>query len=57
MDEITEQEMIRTIGGASRMFCGVGVGATIGSTVLFGMVGFAVTVNKALAACTIAAFR
>ena len=58
MTELCPDQMAELVAGRpSKVLCGVGVGATIGSGVIFGVVGIALTVNKALAACTLAAFR
>lgn len=58
MTELTEREMAALFGGGDRLWtgCGIATGATLGATIFFGGLGFALTVNKALAACAIAAF-
>lgn len=54
MQALTSTQMAEIDGGYERWTaCGIGVGVTAGATFFFGGVGFALTVNKAIAACTI----
>lgn len=56
MQELSITQMAElTGGGRANTICGIAVGATIGASVLFGGIGFALTINKAVAACTVAA--
>lgn len=56
MMELTQSEMAGIVGGQNIAWtaCGITFGATLGATVLFGTVGFFLTVNKAITACGIA---
>lgn len=55
MRELTIEQMNATMGGdAADTACGIAVGATIGASLIWGGIGFALTINKAIAACTIA---
>lgn len=56
MYELTFNEMDALVGGsAAATACGIAVGATIGASLIWGGIGFALTINKAIAACTVAA--
>jgi hypothetical protein len=56
MNTLTEQEFVALNGSGDALWtaCGFATGVTFGATVFFGGIGFALTVNKALAACTLA---
>ena len=56
MKTLTVTQMAAVQGGSldANEVCGIAVGATVMATALFGGVGFALTINKAIAACTIA---
>jgi len=57
MHELTHDQMSTLSGGETVWtLCGIATGATLGASVLFGGVGFALTINKALALCTLALF-
>ena len=55
MKELSASEMASLEGGISWTWCGIAVGLAFGATVLYGGVGFALTVNKAFVACIIPA--
>lgn len=42
-------------GDTADKICGLAIGAVVVGSMVFGGIGFALTINKALAACTIAA--
>jgi hypothetical protein len=54
--ELTPLDMAEISGGQQVAWtaCGITFGATIGASVLFGAVGFLLTVNKTITACGIA---
>lgn len=54
--ELTPLEMAEIAGGQEIAWtaCGITFGAWIGASVLFGTVGFLLTVNKTITACGIA---
>ena len=54
MIELTEQEMA-CLDGGSWTWCGIALGATIGASLMYGGVGFALTANKAFVACLVPA--
>lgn len=56
MRSLQEHEMLCIEGGdAADKICGLAIGAVVVGSIVFGGIGFALTINKALAACTIAA--
>ena len=55
MKELSASEMASLEGGIGWTWCGIAVGLAFGATVLYGSVGFALTVNKAFVACIIPA--
>lgn len=57
MQTLTEQELITITGGGDAFWtaCGLTTGIAVGATIYFGVIGFALTVNKALATCGLAA--
>jgi len=52
IDELRE---IPGSGELLRTTCGVTVGITVGASLMFGLPGFLLTVNKAITACGLAA--
>lgn len=55
MISLTEAEMRSLTGGDwLDVTCGMMIGATMVGTATFGGIGFALTINKALAACGLA---
>ena len=55
MHELSETQLSVLKGGETAWtLCGIATGATLGASLLFGGMGFALTVNKALAFCTLA---
>jgi hypothetical protein len=55
MRELSRDEMsLIGRGDLAWTTCGTTAGATLGATLLYGTVGFLLTFNKALTACTIA---
>ena len=55
MRELSEHEMDVIPPGGDWTWCGIAVGLTAGATLMYGGVGFALTVNKAVVACFIPA--
>lgn len=56
MRELTTEQMSELEGGYEKYTaCGIAVGITVGASVFFGVAGFAVTVNKAIATCAVEA--
>lgn len=55
MRDLSAVQMRALQGGFGWTWCGIALGATIGATLLYGGVGFALTVNKAFVACTLPA--
>ena len=55
MKELSPSEMASLEGGIGWTWCGIAVGLALGATVIYGGVGFALTVNKAFVACIIPA--
>ena len=56
MRQLSNEEMRAVEGGDwLDVTCGLTIGATIVATSTFGVIGFALTINKALAACALAA--
>jgi hypothetical protein len=53
--ELSRSEMVSLEGGIGWTWCGIAVGLAFGATVIYGGVGFALTVNKAFVACIIPA--
>lgn len=54
MTQLTEMEMVG-IDGGGWTWCGIGVGALLGASMLYGAIGFAMVVNKAGVACGLSA--
>ncbi len=54
MSELSEGDMA-VLAGGSWTWCGIAVGMTIGASLMYGGIGFAVTVNKAFVACVVPA--
>lgn len=55
MTRLSTDEMRYLEAGSDWTWCGIALGVTIGSTLLYGGVGFALTVNKAFVACILPA--
>ncbi len=55
MSELRRIEMERISAGVGWTTCGVTLGVSIAATMLYGVTGFLLTVNKTLVACTLAA--
>jgi hypothetical protein len=57
MRDLSFEEMKGLPGSGEPLIttCGVTVGITLGATVMFGLTGFLLTVNKAITACALAA--
>jgi len=57
MRELTRQEMaaLPEGGGPLRTLCGMAVGVTAGSTLMFGLTGFLLTFNKSVTLCGLSA--
>ncbi len=55
MREMSTEEMGSIAVGAGWTWCGIAVGMTIGASLLYGGVGFALTANKAFVACIVPA--
>ena len=58
MRDLTFDELTSLQAGGERLWtaCGAATGIAVGATIYFGVVGLALTINKALAACAIATF-
>jgi len=55
MIPLSETEMLQLSGGDYAMtWCGIAVGGTLGATLMYGGIGFALTINKAFTLCTLA---
>ena len=55
MREMSLDEMRGVAAGSGWTWCGIAVGLTIGATMMYGGVGFALTVNKTFVACIVPA--
>jgi len=53
--ELSASEMAALQGGIGWTWCGIAVGLALGATVMYGGMGFALTVNKAFVACILPA--
>jgi len=57
MRKLTPEEMaaLPEGGGSLRTLCGMAVGVTAGSTLMFGLTGFLLTFNKSVTLCGLSA--
>ena len=55
MKTLSETELDALSAGGSWTWCGIAIGMTIGATLMYGGIGFALTANKAFVSCVVPA--